>query len=30
MFRFSGSRNEVREAAAKAALKEVLEKILTE
>jgi PncC family amidohydrolase len=30
MFRFSGSRNEVREEAAKAALKEVLEKILTE
>jgi len=28
LFRFSGSRNEVREAAAKAALKEVLEKIL--
>jgi nicotinamide mononucleotide (NMN) deamidase PncC len=28
MFRFSGSRNEVREAAAKAALEEVLEKIL--
>jgi PncC family amidohydrolase len=30
MFRFTGSRNEVRKAAAKAALKEVLEKILTE
>jgi PncC family amidohydrolase len=30
MFRFTGSRNEVRETAAKAALGEVLEKILTE
>jgi len=30
MFRFEGSRNEVREAAAKAALEEVLRKILTE
>jgi len=30
MFRFSGSRNEVRKAAAIAALKEVLESILTE
>jgi PncC family amidohydrolase len=30
MFRFSGSRNEVREEAAEAALKEILEKILTE
>jgi nicotinamide mononucleotide (NMN) deamidase PncC len=30
MFRFTGGRNEVREAAARAALKEVLERILTE
>jgi PncC family amidohydrolase len=30
MFRFTGSRNEVREAAAKTALEEVLKKILTE
>jgi PncC family amidohydrolase len=30
MFRFAGSRNEVRETAAKAALEEVLKKILTE